>query len=101
MICIIQKAGSNSVHNFLRKILLQSSINGGNKESENLLEVTANNGTRFKIDFPVSVDCWPKCAENCTKVILVRHPLDRLLSAYLYIFQNKKGKFYHKVTDSY
>ena len=77
---------------------LQESVNGGNHEAENLLEVTANNGTRFKLDFPVNLKCWPNCAKNCTKVILVRHPLDRLLSAYLYIFDNNPGKFYHRVT---
>jgi hypothetical protein len=76
---------------------LQESVKGGNKEAENLLEVTANNGTRFKLDFPVNLKCWPNCAQNCTKVILVRHPLDRLLSAYLYIFDNNPGKFHHKV----
>ena len=77
---------------------LQESVNGGNHEAENLLEVTANNGTRFKLDFPVNLKCWPNCAKNCTKVILVRHPLDRLLSAYLYIFDNNPGKFHHKVS---
>ena len=94
MICSIQKAGSNSVHNFLRHVLLEASVKGGN--AENLLEVTANNGTKFQMDFPVNVECWPKCAENYTKIILVRHPLDRLLSAYLYIFANEKGKFYNE-----
>jgi len=68
------------------------------QDADNLLEVNSKNGTTFQMDFPVNTECWPKCAENFTKVILVRHPLDRLLSAFLYIFENPKGKFYYKVT---
>ena len=49
-----------------------------------------------ELHFPINQDCWPNCASNLTKVILVRHPLERLLSAYLYIFSNDAGKYYNR-----
>ena len=45
------------------------------------------------LKMPVNQECWPNCASELTKVILVRHPLERLLSAYLYIFTNR-GKYH-------
>ena len=38
---------------------------------------------------PVSVDCWPNCASNHLKIMVVRHPLERFLSAYRYVFDSK------------
>ena len=41
----------------------------------------------FNISFKNSV------TESSFKVIVVRHPLDRILSAYKYIFEELAGKF--------
>ena len=91
MICSIQKVGSNSVHHFIRNILEDQMSH----PSYNQLDFINRKGHEEKnlLKMPVSQDCWPKCAKELTKVILVRHPLERLLSAYLYIFTNR-GKYH-------
>ena len=89
MICSIHKVGSNSMHNFLLHILEQEFKQKRKNHKDGLLDPE-------EIDeqtLPVSLDCWLECAKNHTKVIIVRHPLERLLSAYLYIFQND-GKYH-------
>jgi hypothetical protein len=104
MICSIHKVGSNSMHRFLNHILeeyLREAPNVFNgmdlkhhtkEEDEQQNEIIENQDENLKMSLPVYKDCWPDCAEKHTKVILVRHPLERLLSGYLYIFQND-GKF--------
>ena len=90
MICSLQKVGSNSMHNFLRSIMAEHYKN----ENELKNPLSIEEGYNI-VELPVNSQCWPKCAENYTKVILVRHPLERLLSAYLYIFKNSDGKYYN------
>ena len=45
--------------------------------------------TGSDLTLPVNQDCWPGCAANQTKIIIVRHPLERLLSAYRYVFDSR------------
>ena len=92
MICSIHKVGSNSMHNFLLHILekeWKSQRKRNWKPNDGLVDPVESD--RMKL--PVTEDCWLECAKNHTNVILVRHPLERLLSAYLYIFQNS-GRFH-------
>ena len=97
MICSIQKVGSNSVHHFINNILEDqmsresSALNQLDFINRQSLENPEDETKLLKM--PVNQDCWPDCAKELTKVILVRHPLERLLSAYLYIFTNR-GKYH-------
>ena len=93
MICSIQKSGSNSMRNFLHKVLY-SKLNSDNNSLKLKVSDDSDSTEDLRSSFPVNSVCWPHCAKNVTKVILVRHPLDRLLSAYFYIFDNQKGKYH-------
>ncbi len=104
MVCSIHKVGSNSMHAFLNKIL-EDYINEDPERYYNGLDLpSSREGHEDESDndaksmIPVTTKCWPDCAKNHTKVLLVRHPLERLLSAYKYIFENE-GKFhFNKMT---
>ena len=94
MICSIQKVGSNSVHQFLQVLLEE---HAKDELEQNALYLKAEEDGSFKPSaiFPVTNECWSDCATNHTKVMLVRHPLERLLSAYFYIFA-QEGKYYYQ-----
>jgi len=78
MMCSILKGGSNSWSIFMQRVdeeMKKSPVN----VDEDMLSKADNE----KVD----ETCWPKCALSSTKVVQVRHPLERLLSAYRYVFE--------------
>ena len=79
MVCAVHKAGSNTITTFVTKILER-----GIKDSlsDNNLVRRSAEPDEAAPQFPVRADCWPLCASQAVKAVLVRHPLERLLSAY-------------------
>ena len=97
MICSIHKVGSNSMHNFLMDILERESKRKKRKKEKGYIDPEAGKNEN-ELWLPVTENCWLDCAKNHTKVIMVRHPLERLLSAYFYIFGNQGKYHYEKYT---
>jgi len=78
MMCSILKGGSNSWSVFMQRVDEEMRKNPV-KVDEDML----SKDDTEKVDEA----CWPKCALSSTKVVQVRHPLERLLSAYRYVFE--------------
>lgn len=89
MVCSIQKVGSNSWNKFLR-LIAEHYTEDKHSSQESAREASEMSAEDLPV--PVSLDCWPKCAQNHTKIIVVRHPLERLLSAYRYLHEEMNGK---------
>jgi len=78
MMCSILKGGSNSWSIFMQRVDEEMRKNPVNVDQD----IPAKADTE-KVD----ETCWPKCALSSTKLVQVRHPLERLLSAYRYVFE--------------
>ena len=78
MMCSILKGGSNSWTIFMQRV-----------DEEMRKNPVASSEKVNSKDEPEKVkeSCWPECALASTKIVQVRHPLERLLSAYRYVFE--------------
>jgi len=78
--CNSLKAGSNSWNIFMDRVQqqqLQEEHAGGH---------TAVRDTEAATSLPANSSCWPDCAPRM-HLVQVRHPLQRLVSAYRYVFE--------------
>ncbi|XP_023342939.1 uncharacterized protein LOC111712480 [Eurytemora carolleeae] len=74
--CTLLKGGSNSWNKFMSTI--QNELN---KKPIYTID-------EKQIEFEtITPECWPECADGSLKIIQVRHPLERLVSAYRYVFE--------------
>ena len=80
-LCSVQKVASNSWGKFITEALLReaAALNRSNED--------------FELRTLVNADCWPNCGRNMTKIIPVRHPFKRVLSAWRHIFDRDKRKY--------
>ena len=80
MMCSILKGGSNSWKVFMQRV--------ADEVQNSNITVNTEENTHSKTDgTEVNESCWPECALTSTKMMQVRHPLERLLSAYRYVFE--------------
>ena len=75
--CNILKAGSNSWTVFINQVEEKLSEKGPEKQDR------SGNSTAGR----PSESCWPDCGAGREHLVQVRHPLQRLLSAYRYVFE--------------
>ncbi len=80
MICSLHKTGSNSWAAFLS--LLSQTVTSSDSDGDSHSADT---------QLP-ALDCFPGCAGAATKLIVVRHPLERLLSAWRHVFHRHDGQ---------
>jgi len=81
MLCAAPKTASNSWLHFLRSLSVND-VMSHNEDKDYEAEVPA--------EVSISEECWPRCGQEVPlKLISVRHPLDRLLSAWRHVFQGK------------
>jgi len=91
IMCNILKGGSNSWKSFMDQLQKELQSKAEKQPSENNQVLNSLDSMVGNMDSvtPVTESCWPKCAATSVNLIQVRHPLERLLSAWRYVFQRE------------
>jgi len=88
--CNLLKVGSNSWKIFTKSLKQEMEKQGTPFVTGDFAtmghKITSNSSQEIITD-----QCWPNCAASSENIIVVRHPLERILSAYRHVFERNHG----------